>query len=83
MYSSICGFFFYHLGNSSSAILDGAATVTLLKLGEDYILNMPYAHIKGSYSSFTHLIDKFTFFISLLVQGVSKKLFDIWLNIEK
>eukprot|EP00112_Aurelia_sp_Birch-Aquarium-sp1_P025049 Seg815.7 transcript_id=Seg815.7/GoldUCD/mRNA.D3Y31 product="Oxysterol-binding protein-related protein 8" protein_id=Seg815.7/GoldUCD/D3Y31 len=34
-------------GNSSSAILDGAATVTLLKLGEDYILNMPYAHIKG------------------------------------
>lgn len=34
-------------GNSSSAILDGTATITLLKLGEDYLLNMPYAHIKG------------------------------------
>ncbi|XP_065070860.1 oxysterol-binding protein-related protein 8-like isoform X1 [Rhopilema esculentum] len=34
-------------GNSSSAILDGTATVTLLRLGEDYVVNMPYAHIKG------------------------------------
>lgn len=34
-------------GNSSSAILDGTATITLLKLGEDYTVNMPYAHVKG------------------------------------
>ena len=34
-------------GNSSSAILDGVATVSLLKLGEDYTVTMPYAHVKG------------------------------------
>eukprot|EP00794_Sanderia_malayensis_P018145 gene18145-19955_t len=34
-------------GNSSSAILDGTATVSFLRLGEDYLVNMPYAHIKG------------------------------------
>ncbi|XP_066934396.1 oxysterol-binding protein-related protein 8-like isoform X1 [Clytia hemisphaerica] len=34
-------------GNSTSAILDGTATLTLLKLGEDYTVTMPYAHVKG------------------------------------
>ena len=36
------------LGNSSSAILDGSATLTLLRFGEEYIMNMPYAHCKGN-----------------------------------
>lgn len=34
-------------GNSTSAILDGTALLTLLKLGEDYTVTMPYAHVKG------------------------------------
>lgn len=34
-------------GNSSSAILDGAATLSLLRFGEDYVVTMPYAHCKG------------------------------------
>jgi len=34
-------------GNSSSAILDGVASVSLLKNGEDYSVTMPYAHVKG------------------------------------
>lgn len=34
-------------GNSTSAILDGTAILTLLKLGEDYTVTMPYAHVKG------------------------------------
>ncbi|KAB7506058.1 Oxysterol-binding protein-related protein 8 [Armadillidium nasatum] len=34
-------------GNSTSAILDGNARLTLLPRGEDYIMNMPYAHCKG------------------------------------
>ena len=40
-------FFFKSSGNSSSAVLDGTATLTLLKLGEDYTVTMPYAHVKG------------------------------------
>lgn len=40
-------FFFHISGNSTSAILDGTATLTLLKLGEDYTVTMPYAHVKG------------------------------------
>ncbi|XP_020914540.1 oxysterol-binding protein-related protein 8 isoform X2 [Exaiptasia diaphana] len=34
-------------GNSTSAILDGTATLTLLKYGEEYLMTMPYAHCKG------------------------------------
>lgn len=34
-------------GNSSSAILDGTATLTLLRFGEEYVMSMPYAHCKG------------------------------------
>ncbi|CAF3708692.1 unnamed protein product [Adineta steineri] len=34
-------------GNSLSAILDGTARLTLLTLGEDYIITMPYANCKG------------------------------------
>lgn len=34
-------------GNSTSAVLDGLATLTLLPRGESYILNSPYAHCKG------------------------------------
>ncbi|KAJ7323782.1 Oxysterol-binding protein- protein 8 [Desmophyllum pertusum] len=34
-------------GNSSSAILDGNATMTLLKFGEEYVMTIPYAHCKG------------------------------------
>lgn len=35
------------LGNSLSAILDGEARLTFLNRGEDYVMNMPYAHCKG------------------------------------
>jgi len=34
-------------GNSTSAILDGVATLSLLGRGEDYNMTMPYAHCKG------------------------------------
>ncbi|XP_072124311.1 oxysterol-binding protein-related protein 8 isoform X3 [Mobula birostris] len=34
-------------GNSLSAILDGEARLSFLSRGEDYIMNMPYAHCKG------------------------------------
>ena len=34
-------------GNSTSAILDGIATLSFLPRGEDYKLTMPYAHCKG------------------------------------
>jgi len=34
-------------GNSTSAILDGTATLSFLPRGEDYTLTMPYAHCKG------------------------------------
>ncbi|XP_073245268.1 oxysterol-binding protein-related protein 8-like isoform X2 [Porites lutea] len=34
-------------GNSSSAILDGCGTMTLLRFGEEYVMTMPYAHCKG------------------------------------
>lgn len=34
-------------GNSTSAILDGIATLTLLPRGESYTLTIPYAHCKG------------------------------------
>ncbi|KAG0726030.1 Oxysterol-binding protein-related protein 8 [Chionoecetes opilio] len=34
-------------GNSTSAILDGNVQVSLLPRGEDYVMNMPYAHCKG------------------------------------
>ena len=33
-------------GNSTSAILDGVATLSLLARGEDYNMTMPYAHCK-------------------------------------
>lgn len=33
-------------GNSTSAILDGTATLTLLPRGESYTLTIPYAHCK-------------------------------------
>jgi len=35
------------LGNSTSAILDGVANLTLLPRGETYTITMPYAHCKG------------------------------------
>lgn len=34
-------------GNSTSAILEGLGTLTLLPRGEHYTLNSPYAHCKG------------------------------------
>ncbi|XP_018611382.1 oxysterol-binding protein-related protein 8-like isoform X3 [Scleropages formosus] len=34
-------------GNSLSAILDGEARLTFLNRGEDYTMNIPYAHCKG------------------------------------
>ncbi|XP_044740925.1 oxysterol-binding protein-related protein 8 isoform X2 [Chrysoperla carnea] len=34
-------------GNSTSAILDGIATLSLLPRGEDYTMTVPYAHCKG------------------------------------
>ncbi|XP_066967226.1 oxysterol-binding protein-related protein 8 isoform X4 [Macrobrachium rosenbergii] len=34
-------------GNSTSAILDGNVLLALLPRGEDYVMNMPYAHCKG------------------------------------
>ncbi|XP_060515915.1 oxysterol-binding protein-related protein 8 isoform X2 [Cylas formicarius] len=34
-------------GNSTSALLDGTAVLTLLPRGEDYKLTVPYAHCKG------------------------------------
>ncbi|KAL3289902.1 hypothetical protein HHI36_023287 [Cryptolaemus montrouzieri] len=34
-------------GNSTSAILDGTAILTLLPRGEDYALTVPYAHCRG------------------------------------
>ncbi|XP_068761146.1 oxysterol-binding protein-related protein 8-like isoform X1 [Montipora capricornis] len=34
-------------GNSSSAILDGNGTMTLLRFGEEYVMSLPYAHCKG------------------------------------
>ncbi|CAH0562663.1 unnamed protein product [Brassicogethes aeneus] len=34
-------------GNSTSAILDGTAVLSLLPRGEDYKLTVPYAHCKG------------------------------------
>jgi len=34
-------------GNSTSAILDGMATLSMLARGEDYVMTMPYAHCKG------------------------------------
>ncbi|XP_055375628.1 oxysterol-binding protein-related protein 8 isoform X4 [Condylostylus longicornis] len=34
-------------GNSTSAILEGLATLTLLPRGESYTLTVPYAHCKG------------------------------------
>ncbi|KAJ8381408.1 hypothetical protein SKAU_G00021860 [Synaphobranchus kaupii] len=34
-------------GNSLSALLDGEARLTFLNRGEDYVMNMPYAHCKG------------------------------------
>ena len=41
----------YILGNSLSAILDGEARLTFLNRGEDYVMNMPYAHCKGQNAS--------------------------------
>ncbi|XP_014208693.1 oxysterol-binding protein-related protein 8 isoform X2 [Copidosoma floridanum] len=34
-------------GNSTSAILDGTAVLTMLPRGEDYTMTIPYAHCKG------------------------------------
>jgi len=34
-------------GNSTSAILEGVATLSMLARGEDYVMTMPYAHCKG------------------------------------
>uniref|UniRef100_A0A8C2GSJ8 Oxysterol-binding protein n=1 Tax=Cyprinus carpio TaxID=7962 RepID=A0A8C2GSJ8_CYPCA len=36
-------------GNSLSAILDGEARLSFLNRGEDYVMNMPYAHCKGTH----------------------------------
>ena len=42
-----CVRLFFILGNSTSAIMDGFANLTLLPHGEDYVISMPYAHCKG------------------------------------
>lgn len=42
----------YPPGNSLSAILDGEARLTFLNRGEDYVMNMPYAHCKGEGAAF-------------------------------
>ncbi|CAL7946819.1 unnamed protein product [Xylocopa violacea] len=34
-------------GNSTSAVLDGVAVLTMLPRGEDYTMTIPYAHCKG------------------------------------
>ena len=34
-------------GNSTSAILEGQATISLLPRGEEYVMTLPYAHCKG------------------------------------
>lgn len=34
-------------GNSTSAILEGQATICLLPRGEEYVMTLPYAHCKG------------------------------------
>ncbi len=39
-----------------SAIMDGAARLTLLKRGEDYMISMPYAHCKGQYVTGVNVI---------------------------
>ena len=59
------------LGNSSSAVLDGTATLTLLKLGEDYTVTMPYAHVKGFFISF----HSFVFNVGSPIQFYSYKIF--------
>lgn len=41
-------------GNSLSAILDGEARLTFLNRGEDYVMNMPYAHCKGQHAPPVH-----------------------------
>lgn len=38
---------FYITGNSTSAVLDGVAVLTMLPRGEDYTMTIPYAHCKG------------------------------------
>ena len=43
-----CVLTYLFVGNSTSAILDGVATLSLLTLGEDYTMSMPYAHVKGT-----------------------------------
>lgn len=47
LYISIYIFFFYSSGNSTSAVLDGVAILTMLPRGEDYTMTIPYAHCKG------------------------------------
>lgn len=44
-------------GNSTSAILEGAAQLTLLPRGENYTLTMPYAHCKIFFAAVTFLLD--------------------------
>lgn len=44
----------YPPGNSLSAILDGEARLTFLNRGEDYVMNMPYAHCKGQHALLMH-----------------------------
>lgn len=39
--------FFNFAGNSTSAVLDGVAILTMLPRGEDYTMTIPYAHCKG------------------------------------
>ena len=34
-------------GNSTSALLEGNATISLLPRGEEYVMTLPYAHCKG------------------------------------
>ena len=38
---------FQFYGNSTSAILEGLATISLLPRGEEYVMTLPYAHCKG------------------------------------
>lgn len=51
---NICPLTLYPPGNSLSAILDGEARLTFLNRGEDYVMNMPYAHCKGRHVLLAH-----------------------------
>lgn len=56
-------------GNSTSAILEGVATMTLLPRGENYTLTTPYAHCKGI------LMVSLSWFHKFLLKNFTKTIF--------